>query len=87
MLAISWYWSAARILLPGWEKRFAASAALTFFLGQFIRSPAEFAIKLDTDVKAEKEEKKQNAGQSIQNSENSKYKNQNHNKIHLATGG
>jgi DNA-binding transcriptional ArsR family regulator len=33
------------------------AAALTFFLGQFIRSPAEFAIKLDTDVKAEKEEK------------------------------
>jgi DNA-binding transcriptional ArsR family regulator len=33
------------------------AAALTFFLGQFMRSPAEFAIKLDTDVKAEKEEK------------------------------
>lgn len=33
------------------------AAALTFFLGQFIRNPAEFAIKLDTDVKAEKEEK------------------------------
>ena len=33
------------------------AAALTFFLGQFARNPAEFAIKLDTDVKAEKEEK------------------------------
>ena len=33
------------------------AAALTFFLGQFIRNPSEFAIKLDTDVKAEKEEK------------------------------
>jgi DNA-binding transcriptional ArsR family regulator len=33
------------------------AAALTFFLGQFVRNPAEFAIKLDTDVKAEKEEK------------------------------
>jgi DNA-binding transcriptional ArsR family regulator len=33
------------------------AAALTFFLGQFMRNPAEFAIKLDTDVKAEKEEK------------------------------
>lgn len=30
---------------------------LTFFLGQFARMPAEFAIKLDVDVKAEKEEK------------------------------
>jgi DNA-binding transcriptional ArsR family regulator len=33
------------------------AAHLTFFLGQFIRNPAEFAIKLDTDVKVEKEEK------------------------------
>jgi DNA-binding transcriptional ArsR family regulator len=33
------------------------AAALTFFLGQFARNPTEFAIKLDTDVKAEKEEK------------------------------
>jgi DNA-binding transcriptional ArsR family regulator len=33
------------------------AAHLAFFLGQFIRNPAEFAIKLDTDVKAEKEEK------------------------------
>lgn len=33
------------------------AAYLTFFLGQFIRNPSEFAIKLDTDVKAEKEEK------------------------------
>ncbi len=33
------------------------AAALTFFLGQFVRNPTEFAIKLDTDVKAEKEEK------------------------------
>jgi DNA-binding transcriptional ArsR family regulator len=33
------------------------AAHLTFFLGQFVRNPAEFAIKLDTDVKAEKEEK------------------------------
>ena len=33
------------------------AAHLTFFLGQFFRSPAEFAIKLDTDVKAEKEER------------------------------
>ncbi len=33
------------------------AAALTLFLGQFARNPAEFAIKLDTDVKAEKEEK------------------------------
>jgi len=30
---------------------------LTFFLGQFVRLPNEFAIKLDVDVKAEKEEK------------------------------
>lgn len=30
---------------------------LTFFLGQFCRMPREFAIKLDVDVKAEKEEK------------------------------
>src|SRR4030067_3369320 len=33
------------------------AAHLTFFLGQFVRNPTEFAIKLDTDVKAEKEEK------------------------------
>ena len=30
---------------------------LTFFLGQFVRAPEEFVIKLDVDVKAEKEEK------------------------------
>jgi DNA-binding transcriptional ArsR family regulator len=30
---------------------------LTFFLGQFSKVPEEFAIKLDVDVKAEKEEK------------------------------
>ncbi len=30
---------------------------LTFFLGQFTTMPKEFAIKLDVDVKAEKEEK------------------------------
>ncbi|HVP92573.1 MAG TPA: hypothetical protein VMS94_02390, partial [Acidobacteriota bacterium] len=30
---------------------------LTFFLGQFANMPEEFAIKLDVDVKAEKEEK------------------------------
>lgn len=30
---------------------------LTFFLGQFAKIPDEFAIKLDVDVKAEKEEK------------------------------
>ncbi|MGQ9640785.1 MAG: helix-turn-helix domain-containing protein [Candidatus Bathycorpusculaceae bacterium] len=30
---------------------------LTFFLGQFTKLPEEFAIKLDVDVKAEKEEK------------------------------
>lgn len=29
---------------------------LTFFLGQFARIPSEFAVKLDVDVKAEKEE-------------------------------
>ena len=33
------------------------SAHLAFFLGQFMKMPAEFAIKLDVDVKAEKEEK------------------------------
>jgi DNA-binding transcriptional ArsR family regulator len=33
------------------------AAHLTFFLGQFVRNPMEFAIKLDTDVKAEKEER------------------------------
>ncbi|HXX87272.1 MAG TPA: helix-turn-helix domain-containing protein [Candidatus Acidoferrum sp.] len=30
---------------------------LTFFLGQFVKMPDEFAIKLDVDMKAEKEEK------------------------------
>ncbi|MEM3577190.1 MAG: helix-turn-helix domain-containing protein [Candidatus Bathyarchaeia archaeon] len=30
---------------------------LTFFLGQFSRMPDEFAVKLDVDVKAEKEER------------------------------
>ncbi len=30
---------------------------LTFFLGQFAKMPNEFAIKLDVDIKAEKEEK------------------------------
>jgi DNA-binding PadR family transcriptional regulator len=30
---------------------------LTFFLGQFAKMPKDFAIKLDVDVKAEKEEK------------------------------
>lgn len=30
---------------------------LTFFLGQFVKTPVDFAIKLDVDVKAEKEEK------------------------------
>jgi len=30
---------------------------LTFFLGQYMRVPDEFAVKLDVDVKAEKEEK------------------------------
>ncbi|MEM2546360.1 MAG: hypothetical protein QXM37_01865, partial [Candidatus Bathyarchaeia archaeon] len=29
----------------------------TFFLGQFIKMPVDFAIKLDVDVKAEKDEK------------------------------
>jgi DNA-binding transcriptional ArsR family regulator len=33
------------------------AAHLTFFLGQFANMPAEFAIKLDVDVKVEKEEK------------------------------
>ncbi|UCF45499.1 MAG: helix-turn-helix domain-containing protein [Candidatus Bathyarchaeota archaeon] len=33
------------------------AAHLTLFLGQFATMPAEFAIKLDIDVKAEKEEK------------------------------
>jgi len=33
------------------------AAHLTFFLGQFAKMPEEFAIKLDIDVKAEKEEK------------------------------
>lgn len=33
------------------------AAHLTFFLGQFVKNSEEFAIKLDTDVKAEKEEK------------------------------
>jgi len=33
------------------------SSHLTFFLGQFAKMPEEFAIKLDVDVKAEKEEK------------------------------
>jgi DNA-binding transcriptional ArsR family regulator len=33
------------------------AAYLTFFLGQFAKMPDEFAIKLDVDVKAEKEEK------------------------------
>jgi DNA-binding transcriptional ArsR family regulator len=35
------------------------AAHLTLFLGQFIKMPADFAIKLDVDVKAEKEEKNQ----------------------------
>jgi DNA-binding transcriptional ArsR family regulator len=30
---------------------------LTFFLGQFVKAPEDFAIKLDVDVKAEKEER------------------------------
>jgi DNA-binding transcriptional ArsR family regulator len=30
---------------------------LSFFLGQFVKPPEDFAIKLDVDVKAEKEEK------------------------------
>ncbi len=33
------------------------AAHLALFLGQFARMPSEFAIKLDVDVKAEKEEK------------------------------
>ena len=33
------------------------AAHLAFFLGQFVKIPTEFAIKLDVDVKAEKEEK------------------------------
>jgi DNA-binding transcriptional ArsR family regulator len=33
------------------------AAHLTFFLGQFAKMPVDFAIKLDVDVKAEKEEK------------------------------
>jgi DNA-binding transcriptional ArsR family regulator len=33
------------------------AAHLTFFLGQFAKMPSEFAIKLDVDVKAEKDEK------------------------------
>jgi DNA-binding transcriptional ArsR family regulator len=33
------------------------AAHLTFFIGQFAKMPPEFAIKLDVDVKAEKEEK------------------------------
>jgi len=33
------------------------AAHLTFFLGQFCRLPEDFVIKLDVDVKAEKEEK------------------------------
>jgi DNA-binding transcriptional ArsR family regulator len=33
------------------------AAHLTFFLGQFVSMPEEFAIKLDVDVKAEKEER------------------------------
>jgi DNA-binding transcriptional ArsR family regulator len=33
------------------------AAQLTFFLGQFVKMPQDFAIKLDVDVKAEKEEK------------------------------
>jgi hypothetical protein len=33
------------------------AAHLTFFLGQFVKMPEDFAIKLDVDVKAEKEEK------------------------------
>ncbi|MCW4016128.1 MAG: helix-turn-helix domain-containing protein [Candidatus Bathyarchaeota archaeon] len=32
------------------------AAYLTFFLGQFVKLPEDFAIKLDVDVKAEKEE-------------------------------
>jgi DNA-binding transcriptional ArsR family regulator len=33
------------------------AAHLTLFMGQFVKMPTEFAIKLDVDVKAEKEEK------------------------------
>lgn len=33
------------------------AAHLALFLGQFTRTPTEFAVKLDVDVKAEKEEK------------------------------
>jgi DNA-binding transcriptional ArsR family regulator len=33
------------------------AAHLALFLGQFVRMPAEFAVKLDVDVKVEKEEK------------------------------
>lgn len=33
------------------------AAHLTLFLGQFVKMPTDFAIKLDVDVKAEKEEK------------------------------
>ncbi len=33
------------------------AAHLTFFLGQFAKMPEEFAIKLDVDIKAEKDEK------------------------------
>ncbi|MGD6806323.1 MAG: helix-turn-helix domain-containing protein [Candidatus Bathyarchaeia archaeon] len=33
------------------------AAHLALFLGQFARTPSEFAVKLDVDVKAEKEEK------------------------------
>jgi Helix-turn-helix domain/S-layer like family, outer domain len=33
------------------------AAHLTFFLGQFAKMPEDFSIKLDVDVKAEKEEK------------------------------
>ena len=33
------------------------AAHLALFLGQFIKMPTEFAVKLDVDVKAEKEEK------------------------------
>jgi len=33
------------------------AAHLAFFLGQFVKIPKEFAIKLDVDVKVEKEEK------------------------------
>ena len=33
------------------------AAHLALFLGQFVKTPTEFAVKLDVDVKAEKEEK------------------------------